>query len=208
MENTPPGIFLNTAPVDGKGRRIYRSRMGGRHLNILLSFFVMTVPMIAFSALILGLVYRYRVVHNDFIQENLRFDRGQDESDVIYVKLSATILTTIASWSSTVAPILVGFVVTLISYPVARTLVNAVEYNRSDQLLTPYQLALMLRMVASGGPASFWDWVKYAAGWKGRRQPQPRALKVMSSMLFLGITLRYVSSDTFSFVRSCLMHCF
>lgn len=80
------------------------SRMGGRYLEILLSFLVMTIPMLAFSALLLGLIYRYRIVRNPFPSDNLRFDGGQDDSTAFYVRLSATTLITVASWSSTLAP--------------------------------------------------------------------------------------------------------
>src|SRR5262245_27337496 len=104
-------------------------RIGGRYLEILFLFFAMVIPMIAFSGSLLGLVYYYRVVHNNFVSENLRFPGGEDEPDVIYVRLSATTLTAVASWSSTMGLIVAGFAVTLISYPVARTLLNAVKNN-------------------------------------------------------------------------------
>jgi Na+/serine symporter len=47
------------------------SRMGGRYLEILLSLFVMTVPMLAFSALLLGLIYYYHIVRNPFPSDKI-----------------------------------------------------------------------------------------------------------------------------------------
>jgi hypothetical protein len=150
--------------------------------------------MLIFSALLLGLIYHFRVVHNGFVLSNLRVNAVHDESDVIYVRLSATTLTTIASWSSTVAPILVGCAVTLISYPVARGILLAGQNNKPHDLLTPYQLSLMLRMLTSGSPASLWHWMKYSFGWRGRRESQGRPMKTMTWMLFLGIILRFVNT--------------
>jgi hypothetical protein len=148
--------------------------------------------MLAFSALLLGLIYHYRIVRNPFPSYNLRFDGGQDGSSAIYVGLSATTLITVASWSSTMAPLLVGFALTLLSYPVASTLLQAGQARRPEQLPTTFQLALMLRMLCSGGPGSFWHWITYALGWRGKRQSQPPVLKLMTSMLCVGILLRLV----------------
>ena len=172
--------------------------MRGRYLDILFSFLIMTIPMLAFSALLLGLIYHYRIVRNEFPSENLSFVGRDDESSAIYVRLSATTLITVASWSSTIAPLLVGFALTLQSYPVARSLLNAGHENQPDQLPTPFQLSLMLRMLTSGGPGSLWHCLIYAVGWRGRRQPQPPVLKHMTMMLCLGTLLRSVASMSFS----------
>lgn len=172
--------------------------MGGRYREILLAFCIITVPMVVFSGLLLGLVFHFRVVHNEFISKNLSFTGVRNEPNVIYVKISATTLTTVASWSSTVAPILVGFVISLVSYPVARRFLVAVQNNQAPQLPTPYQLSLILRMLASGGPASLWHWVSYTIGWKSYRESQPGLLKTMVSILFTGliISILVFATDT------------
>jgi hypothetical protein len=193
MESKHQEIHSATVSEGQHDGEVSRRRMRGRYLDILFSFFIMTIPMLAFSALLLGLIYRYRVVRNDFLSENLSFTRGHDESSAIYVSLSATTLTTVASWSSTIAPLLVGFALTLISYPVARTLLKAGHENRLDQLPTPFQLSLMLRMLTNGGPGSLWHWIAYAVGWSDRRQSQPPVLKRMTMILCLGTILRSVA---------------
>ncbi|EXJ70190.1 uncharacterized protein A1O5_06258 [Cladophialophora psammophila CBS 110553] len=161
----------------------------GRLKEILIAFAVMTVPMIAFSALLLGLVFHYRVVLNDFASENLAFDSGQNDSGVFFVNISATTLITIASWSSTVAPILVGFAVTLISYPVASGILSASVKQKPGQLPTPYQFSLLLKMLTSGSPSALWSWLQYSFGWRGRREGQAKSLKTLTSILTLGIIL-------------------
>lgn len=192
-QNFKPIVSTDVSVVDnGNKHRPSSSRMGGRYLEILLSFLVMTVPMLAFSALLLGLIYHYRIVRNPFPSDNLRFQEGQDDSSAIYVGLSATTLITVASWSSTMAPLLVGFALTLLSCPVASTLLKAGRDSRPEQLTTTFQLSLMLRMLCSGGPGSLWHWITYALGWRGRRQSQPPVLKRMTIMLCVGTLLRLV----------------
>lgn len=192
MEQKPFGGAFEVTPLNGHEHGHHRTsrRISGRYHDILVCFLAMTVPMVSFSALLLGLIYRFRIVRTEFKNDHLRFTRGEDGSGAMFVDLSATTLTTIASWSSTIAPVLVGFALTLMSYPVSRTLLNAANENRPEQLPTPYQAGLMIRMAASGGPVSLWHWLKYAAAWKGRRQSQPGVLKQMTSILFLGILLR------------------
>jgi hypothetical protein len=77
------------------------AHIGGTITDILVAFAIMTLPMILLSALLLGLVYHYRIVQHAFESQNLAFDSGQDDSNVFYAKISATTLSAIASWSST-----------------------------------------------------------------------------------------------------------
>jgi hypothetical protein len=64
-------VSTDVSVVDNNnnGHRPSSSRMGGRYLEVLLSFFVMTVPILAFSALLLGLIYHYRIVGNPFLSD-------------------------------------------------------------------------------------------------------------------------------------------
>jgi hypothetical protein len=187
MESKTTKPYATATQVNHDGRQT-SSNMRGRSKDILLAFFALTVPMVALSAALLALIYHYRIVRNDFISSNLRLDTGQDNSKVVYVKFSATSLTQVASWSSTLAPILVGFTITLISYPVARSILLAGEENDPRALPTPYQFYLMLRMVANGSPVSLWHWITYTA--KGRREKQGKPLKTMTWILFLSVILR------------------
>lgn len=177
-------------------------KMKGRYREIFSSFFLMTVPMIAFSGLLLGLIFYYRVVPNKSASPNLELS-NQQFNDYLLVRLSSTTLITVASWSSTIAPILVGVALTLISYPVAKSLMDAVMDNNQEGLPTPYQLGLMLRMVTTSGPGTFWFWLQYTLGWKSsvEKQKQPKPLKAMVSIMSLGLLLRFVF---FSSLQRCL----
>lgn len=183
--------MASAVPPDASARNV---RMGGRIKEILLAFAVMTIPMLAFSGILLGLVYSFRVTRNPFVSNNLAFDTEQDDSKAYFVEISATTLITVASWSSTIAPILVGFAITLISYPVARGILAASEAQNASQLPTPYQLSLLMRIFSSGSASGLWHWLKYTIGWNGKRESQGRSLKILSGILSLGLLLRSVIS--------------
>ncbi|RPA87890.1 hypothetical protein BJ508DRAFT_409860 [Ascobolus immersus RN42] len=159
----------------------------------------MTLPMVVFSGLLLGLIFYYRVVPNKSSSSTLALPTQQYD-DFLLVKISSTTLISVASWSSTVAPILVGFAVTLISYPVARSLMTAVMDNNPEGLPTPYQLGLMLRMLATSGFGTVWTWLVYSVGWKKgiNRQKQPKPMRIMTSVLMLGlvVSLFIFATDT------------
>lgn len=87
--------------------------------------------MIIFSGLLLGLVFHYRIIQNDFVFNDLAFDSNLGTSNVYLVRINATTLITIASWPNTLAPFLVGFAVTLVSYPVTKGLLTASERHET-----------------------------------------------------------------------------
>ncbi|GIC92806.1 uncharacterized protein Aud_009279 [Aspergillus udagawae] len=177
------GVYSTVPLAPDRGAK----RMQGRIQEILIAFTVMTLPMLIFSGLLLGLVFHYRITQNDFSSSDLAFDSTQNDPNVYFVRISATTLTTVASWSSTIAPILVGFGVALVSYPVAKGLLTASENHEVAQLPTPFQLSLIVRMISSGSFSALWSWLMYSFGWRGRRERQVRALKSLTTVLILGI---------------------
>lgn len=142
--------------------------------------------MIFFNALLLGLIYHFRVHQNGFISDNLQLDDRVD-SKAYYVDISATTLITIASWASTLAPLLIASALTLASYPIARRILVASEKNDAASLPTPYQFALLLRMLSNSSPITLWHWAKYQ---RGRREAQSKPLRSMSLVFILGTVLR------------------
>ena len=179
-----------SVPVRSSNRQYRGEADSGRILEILIAFAVMTLPMIIFSGLLLGLVFKYRITQNDFISSDLAFDSDQNDSSAYFVQISATTLTIVASWSSTIAPILVSFAITLVSYPVAKGLLTDSNTQDTAQLPTPFQLSLIVRMISSGSFAALGNWLVYLIGWRGRRESQGRAIKSLTTMLVLAIFLR------------------
>lgn len=177
--------YSSIAPANGGTKRIK-----GRIKEIWLAFAVMTIPMMAFTAVLLGLVFKYQITPNDFMSSDLSFDLGRAQSNNYFVRISSTTLITVASWSSSLAPILVGFALTLISYPLARGMLAASVKSDISQLPTPFQLSLIVRMITSGSFAALWSWMTYSFGWKGRREHQGRSLRSLVTILMLGLLLR------------------
>lgn len=164
----------------------------GRARQILLSFTLMTIPMTLFSAVLLGLIFHYRIAGTDSSKASFLVDGASLDTDAIYVDLSATALTTVASWCSTVSPLLLTFALTLASYPAARSLFLGSQNAQDQRLPTPYQFALMLRITSNPSIASLWDWLVYSFAWSSRRSSQATPVKVMGWVLMLGSLLRFV----------------
>ncbi|KAF2402965.1 hypothetical protein EJ06DRAFT_554515 [Trichodelitschia bisporula] len=175
------------SPENADGRRIR-----GRQRDISWALIALTVPMMLLSYFILFLVFHYRVNPHQFVTPNLAFNTTHKDSGVIYLDFSATIFITLASWSSTLAPLLVGFIVTLISYPVARSILHAAESGDTAELLTPYELSLVLRILASSGLGSLWQWLSYTLRWGRKREKRSKALKTMTTTLALGLLLSFL----------------
>ena len=167
-------------------------KMSGRLSDIALSFSVVTIPMLMFTGVLLGLVYHYRITHNEVSFETLRAPGSIDEAGIYYVNLSATVLIFISSWSSSLAAILAGLMMTLASYPIAWRHLRDVRAYRPQRLLTPFQLALTLKFLDGGGWGALWSWIKYVAGWRKQRQLQARTLTASASVMILAVFLGYV----------------
>lgn len=189
MEQKTPNV-TSTSPYYREAPIQSSVRMKGSNREILLAFAVMTVPMIAFSALLLGLIERYRISQNAFVSDKLSFDSHNRDSSAIFVNISATTLITIASWSSTLAPLLIASALTLASYPVSRKILLASQNEDTKSLPTPYQFTLLLRMVSNSSPSTLWYWAKYCFLWRGRRESQSKPLRSMSTVLLIGTFLR------------------
>jgi hypothetical protein len=166
-----------------------RRQLSGRLSHVALSFFILTGPMLAFTAVLLGLVFYYRVKHTDGPFPNLQNKEMHDEAGIYYVRLSATFLIFISSWSSSLGPLLVGFALALAAYPIARQLLRQARANNPRELLTPHELALTLKFLEGGGFGALWAWVKYLANPRQKRQPQATTLVSVASVTVVAVSL-------------------
>lgn len=184
------GVYSNVAFIPHEvGQQEQRHQIQGRVRQIVIAFAVMVLPMLFLSALLLGLIFFYRVPPNEYyVPDDLGLE--QDYSNAYLVNFSATTLVTVASWSSTVSPVLIGFAITLASYPAAKDLLTASNTMDTAQLPTPFQLSLIIITMLSNPFSSLWKWSAYTFGWEGKRQGQPKALKGLTITLFMGVILR------------------
>ncbi|KAK5244019.1 hypothetical protein LTR40_012382, partial [Exophiala xenobiotica] len=167
-----PGRHAATVQIKAKD---HDAQMSGRLIDIWTAFTIITIPMLAFSAALLGLVYRYRVTHSIPTDDRLRSSDTTDEPGVYYVNLSATVLIFISSWSSSLGPLLLSFLMTLASYPLARHFWQNIQQQKGP-LPTPFQFALSLKFIGGGGWGALYSWTSYLVGWKKQRQFQSTLL--------------------------------
>ena len=131
------------------------------YTDIVFACLFISIPLLILSAGLLGIMYAFRVVQP---KADLSYPEPSDGVDIdpsaYLVNYSATILITIASWTSSAAPLLPGFVMTLISFPAARRFLRSSLAGQEHDLPTPYQLGLYLQIL-TGGVGSLWPWFKY-----------------------------------------------
>jgi hypothetical protein len=145
--------------------------------QILLPAGLLTIPMLTLSGLLLGLVFSHRVTNSP---------PQADEAAVYYVKFSATQLTTVASWSSTLTPLLPGLIMTLLFFPIASQIRSLSDARDMSRLPTPHQLNLLLCM-SGGGFGAVWEWAKYIF-WR-RREKSVYAVRLSAAFLVISLLL-------------------
>jgi hypothetical protein len=170
--------IANVNGQDGDGKSpTPPKRLRGKYRTILLSCTALTIPFVIISAVVLGLVFHLRIQQNQERTSNLSLSPGLDEGGYIYTNISPTRLARIASLYSSVLAYIATFAVLLSSYPLALYVLKHSLNQESERLLTPYQLALMLRFIENGGTQIIISWLKYIrrprATDQRTRQPGP-----------------------------------
>jgi hypothetical protein len=122
--------------------------------SMLLAIAAISVPLGLFSALLVYFVYANRLHHSPSVSG---LNAEQDEPGVYYVNFSATKLVLLSSFSSTAAPIITGYFMSLLSYSISRRMVRLSETGSIRNLPTPHQLGFLI-MSLDGSPTVLWDW--------------------------------------------------
>lgn len=144
-------------------------RISGAYREILAAGLGISLPMVLLSATLLGLVFRHRVTQTSNVPRTLALPGTNSVSDGAYlVDFSATRLITLASLTSSIAPLLPVFVMTLTSFPAAKRILQSSRRGGAGSLPTPYQLNLFLGFLA-GGAGSLWNFFTYLA-WRRRER--------------------------------------
>lgn len=165
--------------------------MSGKFTNVLIAFTVTTVPMVLLPAILLHLVFAYRLTQNPNTSPDLQTstDVEQSTTTAYYVNFSSTTLVFIASLMSTLASTLVAFLMVLYSYPIVSRIVRKSENGGSADLPTPFQLSLLVQL-SKGGLGSVWSWAKYSFGWKGKRAKIAKEVSWTGAFLVTAIGIR------------------
>ncbi|KAL4804693.1 hypothetical protein BDV18DRAFT_161786 [Aspergillus unguis] len=192
--NSYQSVSSRKGPSESPGSAKQRQPSGSSNhwTQIAINWFIITIPICALTAVLLGLVFHYRIDHGQSPFETLRGNLTQDETDVYYVDINPSIILWIASWASSLAPMLSGFILTLASFPIARQIFQNVQAERSHRLLTPYQLALTLKFLDGSVVGGIWSWILYRIGWDKRRAPQAGVLTAACSVAIFVTALGFL----------------
>ena len=188
---SPPADASSVSAGPLMAGRSFPKKNSRAYTDIALACLIICIPMLTLSAGLLGIIYAYRVIQRD---SDLLFSESSDGVDIdpsaYLVNYSATRLITIASWTSSVAPLLPGFVMTLLSFPAARRFLRTSQAGQEHSLPTPYQLGLYLQIL-TGGVSSLWQWIKYRSWSKREKQTSVVTLLVLhlSSATIVGLVI-------------------
>jgi hypothetical protein len=172
---------------------------GGGKTVIFTTLTLIMVPMLGLAALLLGLVLANNVEKpaNDApTSTSLTLDlRAEFDSSAFYVDFNPTTLVTIASWSSTVAPLLAVCAMMLVAFPLAQSLRDNSQTSGSN-LPTPFQFSMLLDSLSAGitplwSVMSYWCWPH-----KDGKMPSNvrNALSVLAVFTILGYTIAGVDT--------------
>lgn len=185
-------------------------QMNGRSSDIALACFYLTVPLLTLTIVLLGLIYKYQVVHQDGPFSDLPVANLNNDHHAFYVTLNSSFIVFIASWMSSLAPILAGFAVGLAAYSVGQKILHDTRHAKLENLPTPYQLSLTLRFINGSTWSGLWFWILYKLGWNQRNRTQAKSLTSVvtvvvvtmffGSAVFAADTWLHVATTTVSFV--------
>lgn len=174
--------------------------LDGAFTKIAIAGIATTVPFLVCVVAMMTIIFRYQVGKTvsrlNFSGQPAPADTPRirpsnftdvDDPSVYLVDYSATRLATVASWTSTIAAVMPGFVMTLLSFQVANRMLKECKSASQEHLLTPYQLGLLLESF-QGGPMAVWNGLNYVL-WK-RRNKLNRMLRLAFSGLTIGLLLR------------------
>ena len=151
-----------------------------------------TLPVIGIAFTLIFIVYHYRLNPFQVPIAELQTITSNHEPGFYYVNFSATRLTTVASWASTVALVLPGSIMSLYWHRLALFMQDNVRKGNSMAMPTPYEYSLLLAL-RTGGLPPLWEWVKH---YLLRRRQRGNALlsdagKTLTLALFLGYAFHY-----------------
>lgn len=112
--------------------------------TIILPTIIIIFPMTLLVAGLLGLIFGYRVQSEDSLFTDVSNSGVLRDRTVVLVNYSATRIVFVASWASTLAPLLAGFVMSLDSFRTALVMFRSSSNAEQADLPTPYQYSLLI----------------------------------------------------------------
>lgn len=153
---------------------------------------LLVLPMVTFSAILLGLVIYHQWHRHHAALRGLELS-AEFSSSIFYVDYSATRLILVASWSSSTVFALMGSFMTLLSFPIASDMIRNSRGPSLDLLPTPNQLALLIDLL-DGKKGALWPWAMGLWKRKENRTRSVWALESSAALLIFAVVLRSVQS--------------
>ncbi|OAG40308.1 hypothetical protein AYO21_05399 [Fonsecaea monophora] len=111
---------------------------------VLLPTSTIILPMALLVAGLLALIFGYRVRSEDSLFEEVSNSHALSDRAVVLVNYSATRIAFVASWASTLAPLLASFIMNLSSFQSALLMYISSTSPQQQDLPTPYQYTLLV----------------------------------------------------------------
>jgi hypothetical protein len=116
----------------------------GRLSALIWPAITITFPIALLCGVLLGMIYGYRVRSEPSLFSSINNEQLNGPHGYLLINYSATRLVFIASFISTLGPILAGSIMSLWTLPIARSMRIASGTSQYSQLPTPYQLSLVI----------------------------------------------------------------
>jgi hypothetical protein len=156
--------------------------------RFLLSAILAIAPLLALLTALVSLLLLYKVKPSRHSRTDFLFNESGSDPAAFYVAYDATRYTTVASWTSSIALLLPGFLTSLIWYRQTQQLESDASLSQYDKLLTPYQLSLLLNL-KSGSLGALWEYVSYILS--RNREKQARFLFDTGFIVLVSTLLGY-----------------
>ncbi|KAK4946603.1 hypothetical protein LTR10_014455 [Elasticomyces elasticus] len=174
---------------DWKNRNLFKT--------ILIPTTVICLPMALLSAALLTIVYLYKVdIRASLFAPALSQQRGTPH---VLVNFSATRLLFLASFLSTVAPLLGSFIMALCSLSASQELSRASTVGEYLKLPTPFQMSLLVGMLVASS-AQLRSYLSYGL-FRRQRPSMPPVLHYAASMIILSVLMA-----TCVFIADTVLH--
>ena len=144
-----------------------KNKTASRYYGLKDVFFATTLIFIPFVAL--NLAFTVVITTSRYRPSNSNPYETKGFNDAFYIRLGATSFAFLTSLSSTLATSLIGLVMTLVSFFAARHFSNLSQQAKFDQLPTPFQIGLLIRILDGAILDSFRHLLKRKEGTELRK---------------------------------------
>ncbi|PSR88499.1 hypothetical protein BD289DRAFT_482101 [Coniella lustricola] len=168
------------------------------------------IPILVVSAVLIGLIFRYRVIprpgwpefivtstagssHN--VTSLIKEIKKEGGSAAYYVDFQPTSITTIAGWTGRIIPYLSSSIMALVAFYAARHIVLKSQDGNHDELPTPKQLSILINLLGGGGMGPLKDTVMYR--FKNKEKlvaPLPAVLSALTLITLTGLLIPLVDT--------------